>query len=146
MGSKKISSLGGPTLKKPVQTRLVSYRKYFLFSENRKSRFSEKLSKKTQLFQDKNKMVPNFQGQEFSRFFPGNFSTLENLFSLVWWDSIAQMVERRRVEPEAPGSNPAAGEFFCNMLQHVTSDREYIIPTKWTYDRISVYMARYCRW
>ena len=38
-------------------------------------------------------------------------------------DEIAQMVERRTVEPEVLFSSPAAGEFFCAMLQHVTSDR-----------------------
>ena len=38
-------------------------------------------------------------------------------------DEIAQMVERRTVEPEAAGSNPAARNFFHAMLQQVTSDR-----------------------
>ena len=57
-------------------------------------------------------------------------------------DEIAQIVERRIVELVVPGSNPAAGEFFRTMLQRVTSHRVYKIPTKQTYDRISVYMAR----
>ena len=53
-------------------------------------------------------------------------------------DEIAQMVEQRTVEPEDPGSNLAAVEFFLVMLQHVASDRVDKIPTKWTYDQISV--------
>ena len=32
------------------------------------------------------------------------------------------MVEQWIVELEARGLNPAAGELFCAMLQHVTSD------------------------
>ena len=54
---------------------------------------------------------------------------------------LAQMVEQQTVEPEALGSNPAAGEFYCTMLQRSTSDRVYKIPSKQTYDRISVYMV-----
>ena len=49
-------------------------------------------------------------------------------------DEMAQMVERWTVEPENLGSNPATGEFFRAMLQRVTNDRVYKIPTKWTYN------------
>ena len=49
---------------------------------------------------------------------------------------IVQMVERQTVEPEFLGSNQAAGEFFCDMLQRVTSLRVYKIPTKWMNDLI----------
>ena len=67
-----------------------------------------------------------------------------------WWVSlvsvdacheIAQRVKLRTVEPEAPSSNPAASKFFRAMLQCVTRDRVYKIPTKQTYNRISVHMA-----
>ena len=40
-------------------------------------------------------------------------------------DDIAQMVEGQTVEPEAPVSNPATGNFFRAMLQRVTSDRVF---------------------
>ena len=49
-------------------------------------------------------------------------------------DEMAQMVERRTVEPEVLDSNPANCEFFCPMQQFVTSNMVYKIPTKWTYD------------
>ena len=38
---------------------------------------------------------------------------------------IAQMVERQTVEPNASGSNRAAGKFFHAILQYVTRDRVY---------------------
>ena len=62
---------------------------------------------------------------------------------------IAQMVERRTVEPEVLGSNPAAGNYLfkkkCAMLQRATSDMVYLIHTQRTYDRkISVHGHR-CR-
>ena len=57
-------------------------------------------------------------------------------------DEIAQMVEQRTVEPAVPGSNPATGEFFCAMLQRVTSDRVYEIPTKQMYNGLWVYKAQ----
>ena len=37
------------------------------------------------------------------------------------YDEIAQMLERRIVEPEVPDSNPPSGKFFCAVLQRVTS-------------------------
>ena len=37
------------------------------------------------------------------------------------YDEIAQMLERRIVEPEVPDSNPPSGKFFCAMQQRVTS-------------------------
>ena len=52
------------------------------------------------------------------------------------------MAVRQTVEPEAPGSNQAAGEFFRAMQQRVTSYRVHKIHVKWTYDRISVHTAR----
>ena len=61
-------------------------------------------------------------------------------------DEIAQMIERRTVELEVLGSNPIAGEFFHAMLQHVTSDRVYKIPTKRMYNWISVYTVQLRRW
>ena len=51
------------------------------------------------------------------------FETLTNReIAQEWWT----------VELKAPGSNPAPGEFFRAMLQRVTSDRVYKIPTKQT--------------
>ena len=37
-------------------------------------------------------------------------------------DDMAQVVEQGTAELEVPGLNPATGEFFCGMLQRVTSN------------------------
>ena len=48
-------------------------------------------------------------------------------------DLVSQTVERQK-ELEVPGSNPATNKLFCSMLQRVTSNRVYEIPTKYTYN------------
>ena len=68
--------------------------------------------------------------------------TVIYLQDITLCDEIAQMVKRQTVVPEDPGSNPAAGKFFRAMLQRVTSNRVYKIPTKRTYNWIPVYTAR----
>ena len=59
-------------------------------------------------------------------------------FTRLHCDEIAQMVES-----DVLSSYPATGKLFCTMLQHVTSNRVYKIPTKQSYHPISVYTARY---
>ena len=57
-------------------------------------------------------------------------------FEIYLCNEIAQMVERRTVEPEVLDSNPVTGTFFWSMVQQVKSDRVNKIPTKQMYNHI----------